>query len=216
MFLFQRLRTIASRLPAVAVLPLAGVPVAAAAAAVVGALAATAGPVARYVELPERAPRPSWDEEVSGFAARLEDAFGVRGARAEDFSAWILEASDRQRLPPELVASLIATESSFRTRVRSWAGAVGPAQVKPRLWRDFCGGADLADPEHNVYCGAQILAHYMDRCGDFDCALRLYNVGPSNLRKPHFERASDRYLAKVEDHRSRFTPQPGVPQPGAY
>jgi soluble lytic murein transglycosylase-like protein len=141
---------------------------------------------------------------VTTFAARLEDVFGIDGERAVDFADWILEASARQQLPPELIAGLIYTESSFRKRVRSWAGAVGPAQVKPRFWREFCGGADLSDPEHNVHCGAQVLAHYMQQCGEFDCALRLYNVGPRNLRDPYYHKRSGHYLAKVEGHRSRL------------
>lgn len=151
--------------------------------------------------LPADGAPPAWDERVGEFSERLQQAFGLDAARAREFSDWILEASMRQELPPELVASLIYTESSFRKRARSWAGAVGPAQVKPGIWRRFCN-VDLRDPESNVYCGAQILAHYVDRCGDHACALQLYNVGPGNMRDPHFRRASNRYLTKVEDTRS--------------
>jgi hypothetical protein len=187
-----------------AVLPLAGVPVAATASFVVASLAATAGPVQQSLELPQVDGRPLWSQEVSVFADRLEDVFGLDDGNARDFAAWIMEASARQQMPPELIAGLIYTESSFRKRARSWAGAIGPAQVKPVFWREFCGGGDLTDPEHNVYCGAQVLAHYMRQCGEFECAIRLYNVGPGNMRKPYYQRASHRYLAKVESHRSRM------------
>jgi soluble lytic murein transglycosylase-like protein len=206
--LLERGRRLIGRLPAMILLPAVTMPVAACAAIVVAAFAATSHPVVKTVALPERSALAPWTVHVDDFARRLEDAFGVNPQRARRFADWILEASARQQLPPELVASLIATESSFRVDVRSWAGAVGPAQVKPKIWQAFCGDVDLTNPELNVYCGAQILAHYMDRCGEFECALRLYNVGPGNMRKPHYERASRRYLAKVEDHRSRFESAP--------
>lgn len=191
-------------LPAVLTLPLAGVPAAAGASFVVASLAATAGPVQQPLELPQVNARPPWTEEVAVFADRLGDVFGIDDGNARDFAGWIMEASARQQMPPELIAGLIYTESSFHKRARSWAGAIGPAQVKPVFWHEFCGGGDLADPEHNVYCGAQILAHYMSQCGEFECAIRLYNVGPGNMRKPYYQRASHRYLAKVESHRSRM------------
>ncbi len=173
--------------------------------ALVTAQLATAGrPVTVQLPLPEADTRPTWGTELETFAQRLHSVFGVHPATAREFSGWILEASARQELPPTLVASLIYTESSFRKRARSWAGAIGPAQVKPGIWGGFCGGADLSDPETNVHCGARVLAHYLDLCGDFACAVRLYNVGPGNIRHPHYRRAGDRYHAKIDRHRSRL------------
>jgi hypothetical protein len=133
--------------------------------------------------------------EVAHFGSRVSNAFGVRGEVAHEFADWILEASERQRLAPELLASLVVTESSFRKVARSNVGAVGPAQVRPDYWGDFCGQPDLHDPEQNVYCGAQILGHMMDRCdGDTNCALAAYNVGPYAQRAS----AASRYVEKVD------------------
>lgn len=199
-----RLLARAGALPAVVGLPLAVLPLAFATSLVVAAMAQSAAPLERGLALPALETRGTWDGEVGAFADRLSDGFGLDATSAQDFAAWILEASARQGLPADLIAGLVYTESSFRRSVRSYAGAVGPAQVKPVFWQRFCGDVDLADPEQNVYCGAQILAHYMQRCGSYDCALRLYNVGPGNMRKPYFERASHRYLAKVESHRARM------------
>jgi soluble lytic murein transglycosylase-like protein len=204
----RRFRILLGRLPAVVSLPMAGVPVAFCASLMVAALAAAEAPIQRSLALPVLETRATWSEERDRFAGRLEDVFGIDDRRAHKFAEWILEASARQQVPPELIAGMIYTESSFRTRVRSWAGAVGPAQVKPNFWSEFCGGGDLTDPEHNVYCGAQILAHYMEQCGEFECAIRLYNVGPGNMRKARFRQASHRYLAKVEGHRSRMEETP--------
>jgi len=184
-----------------AVIPLAGVVLALVAAVLVAELAASRAKVVLAVELPERAPSPTWEERVTRFAERLQAGFGIPASTAREFAPWILEASARQELAPEVVASLIYTESSFRKRVRSRAGAVGPAQVKPGFWRAFCGGVDLHDPEANVQCGAQVLAHYLDACGAFACAVRLYNVGPGNYANASYRNASDRYFAKIDRHR---------------
>ena len=202
-------------LPPIVLVAVAGVPLAVGASLVVSTFVAASAPVAFTIDLPDADTRPTWREETERFSRRLEEGFDLAPARADRFAAWILEASARQQLPPELIASLVYTESTFRTGVRSYSGAVGPAQVKPRFWQGFCGGVDLADPEQNVYCGAQILAHYAARCGDVDCAFRLYNVGPSNLRDPYYRERSHVYLAKIEDGRDRLGEVPAQPPAAA-
>jgi soluble lytic murein transglycosylase-like protein len=141
----------------------------------------------------------SWREQVDSFGARVSNAFGVRKTTATEFAGWILEASARQTIEPDLLASLVQTESSFRKNVRSHIGAVGPAQVRPEYWSGFCGSSDLKDPAENIYCGAQILSHYRDRCGnDMECALQAYNIGPYSKRK----QAGRRYVSKVDGYRA--------------
>jgi soluble lytic murein transglycosylase-like protein len=193
------------RLPPILLLAVFGAPCALASSLVVATVASADAAVTFTVRLPAVDARETWDEEVEAFSLRLEEGFGLDANRADLFAAWILEASIRQKLPPELVASLVYTESTFRTDARSRSGAIGPAQVKPHFWTHFCGGVDLTDPEQNVYCGAQIIAHYAARCGDVDCAFRIYNVGPRNLRDPYYRARSHLYLAKIEDGRSRLS-----------
>ena len=149
-------------------------------------------------------PKPHWGEETAAFASKLVRGYGLRPEVAAEFAGWIIEAAVRQRLQPELVASLVMAESSFRKNVRSPSGAFGPAQVRTDLWHGFCGG-DLSDPEQNVYCGAQILGHYHDMCGraagaeDAEaCALRSYNLGYGNRDNAYFLGAGARYLAKID------------------
>ncbi len=143
--------------------------------------------------------------EVAQFGDRVSDALGVKNDVAHEFADWILEASERQGLSPELLASLVLTESSFRKQVRSHVGAIGPAQVRPDYWGDFCGHADeLHDPEQNVYCGAQVLSHLLERCsGDKECALAAYNIGPYSQRAA----AANRYLQKIDRYLSSFEEQ---------
>ena len=52
--------------------------------------------------------------EVAQFGSRVSNAFGIRSSVATEFADWILEASERQNIAPELLASLVITESSFR------------------------------------------------------------------------------------------------------
>ena len=154
------------------------------------------------LQIPISLSRQSFEQEVSPLANQISVAFGIDQEKAMEFGGWILEASDRQNLPTELLASLIFTESSFRKHVSSSVGAIGPAQVRPDLWSDFCGGTDLYDPEQNIYCGAQVLRHFYERCEDnFDCALSAYNVGLNGTNKF----AANRYLRKVDLHIRQLT-----------
>ena len=151
--------------------------------------------------------RPTWSEERSSFGARLAEGYDLDDAVAVEFAGWILEAATRQHFEPELLASLVMTESSFRKNVRSSVGAIGPAQVQPLLWNEFCS-VDLMDPEENLYCGAQILAYYQERCSFVTstpedaqaCALRSYNVGYRNRNNVYFMPAANRYVAKINRH----------------
>ena len=139
-----------------------------------------------------------WHAEVDAFGHKVSLAFGVRRTTATEFAGWILEASERQDLEPELLASLVLTESSFRKNARSHVGAVGPTQVRPEFWSGFCGTTDLLDPAENIYCGAQILSHFRDRCDDdTDCALVAYNIGPYGKQK----QAGRRYASKIGKYR---------------
>jgi hypothetical protein len=92
----------------------------------------------------------TWHAEVDAFSNRVSGAFGVRKTTANEFASWILEASRRQRIDAETLASLVLTESSFRKNVRSHVGAVGPAQVRPEYWSRFCGSSNLHDPAENI------------------------------------------------------------------
>jgi soluble lytic murein transglycosylase-like protein len=146
-----------------------------------------------------------WHSEVDAFGHKVSQAFGVRRNTATEFAGWILEASERQGLEPELLASLVLTESSFRKDVVSHVGAIGPAQVRPEYWSGFCGSSDLLDPAENIYCGAQVLSHLMDRCGDDTiCALTAYNIGPYGEEV----QAGRRYVSKVGRYRETLRKYP--------
>lgn len=142
----------------------------------------------------------TWGREVGAFADKVRLAFGINASDASEFATWILEASARQELDPELLASLVHTESTFRKHARGRRGAVGPAQVKPWVWSDFCGTSNLYDPAENIYCGAQVLSFLRDECGDEVCALRAYNTGLYSNRPS----AARRYVTKIDRARDRL------------
>ena len=155
-----------------------------------------------------QASQPPRADRHAAFAARLQRGYRLDEQTAAEFAGWILEAGTRQQLAPDLLASLVMAESSFRKNARSHLGALGPAQVRPELWGGFCGGY-LDDPEQNLYCGAQILAHFHDLCarhGAADdqqaCALRSYNLGFGNRDNVYYLEAAARYLAKIERFRT--------------
>jgi hypothetical protein len=184
------------------------------AVAVVVALLTVAGAANRHgfdvyelvsfaVPAPKRAQIP-WEDEVGAFGHKVAEALGVRRSTAMEFAGWILEAAERQDLDPELMASLVLTESSFRKNVRSHVGAVGPAQIRPEFWSRFCGITNLQDPAENIYCGAQVLSHLRDRCGDEGCALQAYNIGYYGRRV----NAGRRYVAKIDYYRDQLRNYP--------
>lgn len=141
----------------------------------------------------------SFQEEVDVLAARLHKAYGVDGRRAENFASWILEAEAyNPKIPADVIASMIMTESSFKYNARSHAGAVGPAQVKPKYWSSQCG--NLNNPRTNIMCGAKVLSQYQAKAGSLKGAIKMYNVGPANYNKADMKEATDRYVSKISKH----------------
>lgn len=142
----------------------------------------------------------SYQQELTELTTTLKTSYSLTDQKANAFAPWIIESSLFNDVPKPLLAAVIMTESSFRIKVVSSAGAIGPAQIMP-IWRNECG--DITDPRTNINCSGTILRHYYEtRCHqNWECTLKMYNVGPSNMRKPmKFAQAKRRYYYKV----SRF------------
>jgi len=144
--------------------------------------------------------------ESSRLEFRIKRAFKINTEKAEKFSRWIIDASKLHDVPSDILAALIATESSFRLEAQSWYGAVGPTQVVPRYWQNYCGG-DLLDPKINISCGAKVLSYYRDRCADWVCALQKYNVGETGYYSAETDGAKVRYITRVMRFLQQFTDQ---------
>jgi soluble lytic murein transglycosylase-like protein len=141
----------------------------------------------------------TFEEEVSKLSERMVKAYGINKDKSDKFAGWILEAEAYKQVPADLIATIIMTESTFRYNAVSSAGAVGPTQVKPKYWSASCG--DISNPRDNVLCGAHVLASYIKRAnGNMKTAIKMYNVGPTNLESAEYRDASDRYYGKVARH----------------
>lgn len=83
-------------------------------------------------------------------------------------------------LSPALIAAVAATESGFRSGVRSPAGALGEMQLMPGTARQL--GVDPLDTVQNYEGGARYLSELMRRYqGDLMRALAAYDAGPGRV-----------------------------------
>ena len=98
------------------------------------------------------------------------------------------QARDK-RLPADLIAAVIYTESRFRDQT-SPAGAKGLMQITPataKFIAEKSGGTafelrDLATPQINIAYGSWYLRYLLDRYGDNEfLALAAYNGGEGNV-----------------------------------
>ena len=126
----------------------------------------------------------------------------------------IYNQSREMGIDPYLTLSIIATESSFRTRAISWAGAYGLMQIKPitaeEVARDlgipWRGRETLFDPVVNITLGLRYLAKLKARFGNIADALNAYNYGPQyvvSCRRAD-KRLPDRYLRKIRRNLQRY------------
>lgn len=92
----------------------------------------------------------------------------------------IIRAAGAAGIDPRLLAAVAWTESNFRPRVVSPAGAVGLAQLLPSTAASV--GVDPWDPDDNLRGGARYLAQLYDRyLGRAELAIAAYNAGPGNV-----------------------------------
>lgn len=91
----------------------------------------------------------------------------------------VRRAAEAYDLHPDLLTALVKVESGFNQEAVSPVGARGLSQVMPANAKR-CGlkNADhLFDPVYNLRCGALILRQEIDRLGNLNDALTVYNCG---------------------------------------
>lgn len=112
----------------------------------------------------------------------------------------IQQAAASHDMDPELIRSVIRTESAFDPKAKSPAGAQGLMQLMPDTAAEL-GVTDPFDPEQNVMAGTRYLRQLLDRYdGDLDHALAAYNWGMGNVDRHGLERLPEEtrnYLARV-------------------
>ncbi len=112
----------------------------------------------------------------------------------------VTSASQRYRLDPDLVNSVIKAESGFNVRAVSPKGAQGLMQLMPGTATQL-GVPNSFDPEANVDGGTKYLRELLERY-DFDLvkALAAYNAGPQRVEQfggvpPYYETRA--YVARI-------------------
>ncbi len=129
--------------------------------------------------------------------AQLISVYEMEPARADWWAHHITYAAHAHDVPTNIIIGVISVESEFQTDVRSHKGAVGATQVVPSAWKKSLG-YNIQDPIQNIYAGAYILNNYKTTCGDWDCALKAYNVGITNYLAGKAKPAQAKYLKKVK------------------
>ncbi len=112
----------------------------------------------------------------------------------------VSQASDRYRLDPDLVSSVIHAESGFNPRAVSPKGAQGLMQLMPQTASKL-GVANAFDPQANVEGGTQYLRNLLEHYNfDLVKALAAYNAGPQRVAQyggvpPYLE--TQAYVARI-------------------
>ena len=131
------------------------------------------------------------------------DVVVTRGfpARSQsDLNQVVNEASDRYRLDPDLVTSVIKAESAFNAHAISPKGAQGLMQLMPGTASGL-GVRNAFDPQANVEGGTKYLRELLERYNfDIVKALAAYNAGPQKVERfggvpPYYETKA--YVARV-------------------
>lgn len=126
------------------------------------------------------------------------------GQRDHAHDRLILQVARQQGLDPDLLHAVIRTESNYKARARSHAGALGLMQVMPATGRRF-GATDLYDPLQNLQAGARYLRWLAQRFnGDLSLVLAAYNAGEGAVQRhgnqvPPY-RETRAYVQRVTGH----------------
>lgn len=129
----------------------------------------------------------------------------------------IQQAAREWNIDPNLLRSVIQTESAGNPDARSSAGAVGLAQIMPDTAKGL-GVTDRSDPVQSIFGGAKYLSQLLDHYGSATPAIAAYNAGPQRVDdylagKGNLPAETQNYVPTVQGHYQRFSAaQPQAPQ----
>ncbi len=156
-------------------------------------------------ELPGAVPQqPSVkSQKLDNLYARLQPTLlePASPPQRSDIERLIDKVAEKVSLAPELIRSVVATESNFDPRAVSPVGAQGLMQLMPATAEEL-GVEDSFDPQQNLLGGSRYLKQLLEKYeGDLDRALAAYNWGQGNVDRKGLERMPEEtrnYLVKVK------------------
>lgn len=111
-------------------------------------------------------------------------------------------------LAPELIRSVVRTESNFSPDAVSSTGAQGLMQLMPETAREL-EVTDSFDPQQNLLGGSRYLKQLLNKYGgDLDYALAAYNWGQGNVDRKglgQMPQETRDYLVKVKEGLTKQT-----------
>ena len=128
---------------------------------------------------------PVQDLKMSGEPSPLpaSETRGADGDTGTSYDQIIDKYAEEYRLDPQLIRSMIATESAFNPKAVSRKGAQGLMQLMPATALEL-GVEDPFDIEQNIDGGARYLRQMLDNFGgNVKVALAAYNAGPGAVER---------------------------------
>jgi Rod binding domain-containing protein len=135
---------------------------------------------------------------VSGGSAVTPSSASMN--RLGKYDSIIADASEKFGIDPNVIKSVILTESAANEKAVSGAKAKGLMQLIDSTAHDM-GVQNVWDPKQNILGGTKYLAEMLRKYnGNLRLALASYNAGPSNVDKyngiPPFEETQN-YVTRV-------------------
>jgi soluble lytic murein transglycosylase-like protein len=115
----------------------------------------------------------------SGFRRVFRESISPlsRQTYTSNFDNFIISASARHSIDPDLIRAVIKTESDFNSNARSPKGAMGLMQLMPDTARQH-NVLDAYDPLDNIEGGVRHLRLLLSRYrGNLELSLAAYNAG---------------------------------------